>query len=73
MSDAEDAARWRWWKKYMTVRRDAGSKWACWLELSVIPFRSRTESVDELTDELRTRFPDEPKPEEKPVPQEPAI
>lgn len=53
-----DALRWRWWLKHMTVARDEIGSWTCWVAMACVPFRSKTESVNDLTDSLIERFPD---------------
>lgn len=52
-----DAERYRWLKPYLEVARDDDSKWTCWLALQCIPYRSTTESAEELLDKLIERFP----------------
>jgi hypothetical protein len=52
-----DAMRWRWWEKQARVARDQPDDWTCWIDMPQICYRSKTTSVNELTDSLMARFP----------------
>jgi len=47
----------RWLLRYLRVARDEPEDWTCWLELPLMPYRSRTENARELLDALFQRFP----------------
>jgi hypothetical protein len=52
-----DAERYRWLRQYLHVASEEPGSWTCWLLLDVIPYRSQTDSVEELLDTLMKRFP----------------
>lgn len=52
-----DAERWLWLEQHLSVASDEPESWTCWLHLDEILYRSKTESVRELLDELIKRFP----------------
>lgn len=52
-----DAARYRWLRQHLEVQADGPDEWTCWLGLACLPYRSKTESAEELLDMMMARFP----------------
>jgi hypothetical protein len=55
--DVRDARRYRWLRQYLQVQADGPGDWTCWLAIECIPYRSKTDSAEELLDMLMSRFP----------------
>ena len=51
-SDTQDAKRYRALRLHLKVVSDDPDSYSRWLELDVVPFRSKAEEVDAIVDQL---------------------